>query len=171
METVEVAQPAGFTRVVDEVGRNTANAFSTFLETYGGAPGAAHAPQQAAAECSPLRRPKRVALARRDRYTAEDGADPFYLTQIKIMRQDERTTLFVDYSHVLQYSEDLAGVIVTEYYQYGLRTLAAAQSGRRLRPTPRRPWAAHWRAQCGAVPPGGGAAGGAALRGGLCAHG
>ena len=43
---------------------------------------------------------------------------PSYLAQMRIMRTDDRTTLYVDFADVLAYSSDLAEQIVSEYYRF-----------------------------------------------------
>ncbi len=50
--------------------------------------------------------------------TRPDGTtSPCYLDQVRTLRMNERTTLYIDYEHVLLHDEMLAQVIQTQYYR------------------------------------------------------
>ncbi|KAE8259426.1 hypothetical protein A4X13_0g1021 [Tilletia indica] len=44
--------------------------------------------------------------------------EPLYIDQIKALRDFQRTTLFVDFSHILRYEEILARAISEQYYRF-----------------------------------------------------
>ncbi|KAK0551395.1 MCM DNA helicase complex subunit mcm6 [Tilletia horrida] len=49
---------------------------------------------------------------------SQESRDPLYIDQIKALRDFQRTTLFVDFSHVLRYEEILARAISEQYYRF-----------------------------------------------------
>ncbi|SHO75672.1 Similar to S.cerevisiae protein MCM6 (Protein involved in DNA replication) [Malassezia sympodialis ATCC 42132] len=55
-----------------------------------------------------------------ERFTLEDmaGRQPEYVEQLYIMRDYGRTTLYVDYRHILQHDEVLARAISEQYYRF-----------------------------------------------------
>ena len=43
---------------------------------------------------------------------------PHYLEQIKFMKNDDRTTLFVDYDHIFRHDVELAQALIENYYRF-----------------------------------------------------
>jgi len=51
-----------------------------------------------------------------DTSSMEGGPQRDYLEQCKVMRNDERTTLYVDFQHVMKHDAELADSVTTDYY-------------------------------------------------------
>jgi hypothetical protein len=43
---------------------------------------------------------------------------PYYLEQIKFMKNDDRNTLFVNYGHIFKHDLDLAQTLIENYYRF-----------------------------------------------------
>ncbi|KAN0063015.1 MCM DNA helicase complex subunit mcm6 [Thecaphora frezii] len=81
--------------VVDEVGERVREGFAQFLESFVDTPlGATSDPD------------------------AEKPNEPIYIDQIVALRDYGRTTLFVDFSHVLRHDDVLARAISDQYYRF-----------------------------------------------------
>jgi hypothetical protein len=49
------------------------------------------------------------------RYKEEGAAEPFYETEMEVMRSRESTTMYVDFAHVLRFNDVLQKAISEEY--------------------------------------------------------
>ena len=81
--------------VVDEVGERVREGFAQFLESF--------VDQPLSASPDP---------------NGEKVQDPVYIDQIYALRDYNRTTLFVDFSHILRHDEVLARAISDQYYRF-----------------------------------------------------
>ncbi|PWZ02651.1 putative MCM6-involved in replication [Testicularia cyperi] len=81
--------------VVDEVGERVREGFAQFLETFVDQP-----------------------LSGSPDPNGERAQDPLYIDQIFALRDYNRTTLFVDFSHILRTDEVLARAISDQYYRF-----------------------------------------------------
>ena len=41
------------------------------------------------------------------------------MTEIDEMKERDETTMFINYNHVVQFSEELASIVLSEYYRWG----------------------------------------------------
>ena len=125
---VEAPQAAANQRVADPLARSVEKSFNAFLATYVTAP--KHDAESDAqtvhgqSRDSPCLR-ARTLLERhaqprdraRHRFKPDNVEEPTYVTQLRIMRNDNHTTLYVDFAHVSAFSIVLAERIVTEFYR------------------------------------------------------
>lgn len=81
--------------VVDEVGERVREGFAQFLESFVDQP-----------------------LSGSPDPNGEKVQDPVYIDQIYALRDYNRTTLFVDFSHILRHDEVLARAISDQYYRF-----------------------------------------------------
>lgn len=81
--------------VVDEVGERVREGFAQFLESFVDQP-----------------------LSGSPEPDGEKVQDPIYIDQIYALRDYNRTTLFVDFSHILRHDEVLARAISDQYYRF-----------------------------------------------------
>lgn len=81
--------------VVDEVGERVREGFAQFLESFVDQP-----------------------LSGSPDPNGEKSQDPVYIDQIYALRDYNRTTLFVDFSHILRHDEVLARAISDQYYRF-----------------------------------------------------
>lgn len=47
----------------------------------------------------------------------DSQAEPFYRTQVQAMRQDDSSTLFVDWSHFVDYNNQIAEIVGSNFYR------------------------------------------------------
>ncbi|KAI3487618.1 hypothetical protein L1887_48399 [Cichorium endivia] len=81
--------------VVDEVGERVREGFAQFLESFVDQP-----------------------LSGSPDPNGEKVQDPLYIDQIYALRDYNRTTLFVDFSHILRHDEVLARAVSDQYYRF-----------------------------------------------------
>eukprot|EP00172_Hildenbrandia_rubra_P001819 Plantae.Rhodophyta-Hildenbrandia_rubra.ctg24288.p1 GENE.Plantae.Rhodophyta-Hildenbrandia_rubra.ctg24288~~Plantae.Rhodophyta-Hildenbrandia_rubra.ctg24288.p1 ORF type:complete len:917 (+),score=211.46 Plantae.Rhodophyta-Hildenbrandia_rubra.ctg24288:646-3396(+) len=99
--------------IADELADEVANQFFDFLEQYTGGANNNNNDnddvdqQQQDGDDTPAPPPENVSQRL-----------PVYVEQLRAMRQRMRTTLYVDYNHIMTHSADLATVIQDEYYRF-----------------------------------------------------